>query len=110
MNSDRSRLGIGLLTSAALGASALTLGSCQSTASYVADHSEGYVITKGEVVKVEHLQAPSLRTLDDGAVWTIGDHPAQVTMRLGDHEESLTLEAGDQLVQGDGGDFVLLLR
>ena len=110
MVTDRARMTLGAVGVSAAGA-LLILSGCQGgSTAYVNDRAAGYVISKGEVVKVERIISFETEALSDGGAMPIGKDGAVVTMRFGPSEDRIVLNAGDILVQTDDADWVLQKR
>ncbi len=85
----------------------LMVGCQASSDSYVGDRAGDYVISKGEIIKVENMSTQSPTTLSDGIALPVNQDGTKVLMRFGPNEETLVLNDGDILVQAEPADWVL---
>jgi hypothetical protein len=90
---------------------AVCLSACAaSSASYVdKETSQGAMVTRGRVTKIENLNSDSLQSLSDGSAITVSKPGCRVTIEFaGKQSQVLELPAGARLVCAGDSDYVLI--
>ncbi|MCZ6794513.1 MAG: tetratricopeptide repeat protein [Planctomycetota bacterium] len=88
----------------------LVLSSCaQSSRSYVYD-SEGFMVTRGEILSIHGILSRNPQRLLDGVVHRVEQSGGRAVIRIGERVETLYLDPGSEIVLARGGEFVLVPR